>query len=118
MVSRGYSGDKGMTTRLVAKTLITPTLSRPLPHLEVPPPKTLTPAPLPTTPSAAPGEGYPWGFPALLPLLPVKGAGRGREKRAGVMRVLGGGALSSSAFVGPYSANSRIISVHIFPGTS
>jgi hypothetical protein len=28
---------------------------------------------------------------AFLPLLPVRGIGRGREKRAGVMRVLGGG---------------------------
>jgi hypothetical protein len=29
--------------------------------------------------------------PRSLPLLPVWGVGRGREKRAGVMRVLGGG---------------------------
>jgi hypothetical protein len=28
---------------------------------------------------------------AVLPLLPVRGVRRGREKRAGVMRVLGGG---------------------------
>jgi hypothetical protein len=30
---------------------------------------------------------------AVLPLLPVRGVRRGREKRAGVMRVLGGGRL-------------------------
>jgi hypothetical protein len=30
-------------------------------------------------------------FRVALPLLPVWGVGRGREKRAGVMRVLGGG---------------------------
>src|SRR4029077_18872200 len=29
--------------------------------------------------------------PSRPPLLPVRGVGRGREKRAGVMRVLGGG---------------------------
>src|SRR6185295_5119196 len=59
--------------------------------LERRPPKTLTPAPLPTTPSPSPGEGYPWGVLAVLPLLPVRGVERGREKRAGVMRVLGMG---------------------------
>jgi hypothetical protein len=31
------------------------------------------------------------GVLAVLPLLPVRGVGRGREKRVGVMRVLGGG---------------------------
>jgi len=56
----------------------------------LPPPKTLTPAPLPTTPSPSPGEGSRLGPLAVLPLLPGRGW-RGREKRAGVMRVLGGG---------------------------
>ncbi|HEV7504230.1 MAG TPA: hypothetical protein VGS07_04920, partial [Thermoanaerobaculia bacterium] len=49
-------------------------------------------APLPDHP--LPGRGVPgWSVLAVLPLLPVRGVARGREKRAGVMRVLGGGNL-------------------------
>src|SRR4051812_40276181 len=43
-----------------------------------------------TTP--LPGRGEPgWSDLAGLPLLPGRGVGRGREKRAGVMRVLARG---------------------------
>src|SRR3954453_11711035 len=59
---------------------------------EHPRPKTLTPAPLPPPPHPPHRERGPgWSGLAFLPLLPVRGVRRGREKRAGVMRVLGGG---------------------------
>src|SRR3954471_22841430 len=59
-----------------------------------PRPKTLTPAPLPPPPHPPHRErGLGWSGLACLPLLPVWGVRRGREKRAGVMRVWGGGAL-------------------------
>src|SRR4051794_24550508 len=44
------------------------------------------PSPAPTAPPS-PGEGSGWCCLAVPPLLPVWGVRRGREKRAGVMRV-------------------------------
>src|SRR3954451_11122763 len=56
---------------------------------------TQDPSPLPlshrTPPNRERGPG--WCVLAVLPLLPVGGVRRGREKRAGVMRVFGRGAL-------------------------
>src|SRR6185312_2710321 len=54
-----------------------------------------SPRPRPSLPNplSRPGRGgrHARPFRVALPLLPVWGVGRGREKRAGVMRVLGGG---------------------------
>src|ERR1700686_3926244 len=65
-----------------------PTPSSPRPFRADPHPLSPAPSQLPT-----PGEGERSAnrLLACLPLLPVWGVGRGREKRAGVMRVLGGG---------------------------
>src|SRR4051812_1040733 len=56
-------------------------------------------SPRPSSPSLPPAgreKREPgWSGLAFLPLLPVWGVWRGREKRAGVMRVLGGGRQSA-----------------------
>src|SRR5436309_2112050 len=64
--------------------------------LRAPPPEGPRPCPLSRPlPTPLTGRGEPgWSGLAVLPLLPVRGVGRGREKRAGVMRVLGGGVLA------------------------
>src|SRR6185312_409775 len=54
--------------------------------------------PLPT-PHTGRGGMHARPFRAGLPLLPVWGVGRGREKRAGVMRVLGGGSPPTSKII-------------------
>src|SRR3954465_4842142 len=72
---------------------------------ELPRPKTLTPAPLPPPPHPPHRERGPgWSGLSCLPLLPVWGVRRGREKRAGVMRVLGGGAEAKLAPMGGWPA--------------
>src|SRR4051794_22953761 len=69
-----------------------------------PRPKTLTPAPLPPPPHPPHRErGRGWSVLAFLPLLPVRGVRRGREKRAGVMRVFGRG--SAEAKLTPVRRN-------------
>src|SRR5436305_12580671 len=71
------------------RALITPALFL---ASERPRPRALTPVPSPPPRHPLPGRGEPgWSDLAGLPLLPERGVGRGREKRAGVMRVLGGG---------------------------
>src|SRR3954467_11397784 len=62
-----------------------------------PRPKTPPPAPLPPPPHPPHRErGRGWSVFAFLPLLPVRGRRRGREKRAGVIRGLGVGARSGA----------------------
>ncbi len=68
---------------------------------KMPPPKALTPAPLPTAPSTAPGEGYSWGVPAVLPLLPGRRAGRSGEEGRGDEGLGWGKLRSKSAPMGP-----------------
>ncbi len=50
-------------------------------------------SPLPPPPTPLPGRGEPGWSVLAFSLLPGREVARGREKRAGVMRVLGGGAL-------------------------